>query len=121
MLLDTNVIIDFLRGKPEAVRFIRHLTAKPAISVVTVAEIFAGLRSQDEELAARGLFGQCKIIGLTPSIAETGGVAMRHFRASHGMDFADALIAATAEHHGLELATLNVKHFPMFPKLKPAY
>ena len=33
----------------------------------------------------------------------------------------DAIIAATAEHHGLRLATLNVKHFPMFPKLKRAY
>jgi len=32
-----------------------------------------------------------------------------------------AYIAATAEHHGLKLATLNVKHFPMFPKLKRAY
>ena len=31
------------------------------------------------------------------------------------------LIAATAEHHGLDLATLNVKHFPMFKRLKAAY
>ena len=30
-------------------------------------------------------------------------------------------VAATAEHHGLELATLNVKHFPMFKRLKAAY
>ena len=40
---------------------------------------------------------------------------------SHGIDIPDAIIAATAEHHGLRLATLNVKHFPMFPKLKRAY
>jgi predicted nucleic acid-binding protein len=40
---------------------------------------------------------------------------------SHGIDIPDAIIAATAEHHGLKLATLNVRHFPMFRKLKPAY
>jgi predicted nucleic acid-binding protein len=46
---------------------------------------------------------------------------MRHFHRSYGIDIPDAIIAATAEHHGLELATLNLKHFPMFPRLKPAY
>ena len=40
---------------------------------------------------------------------------------SHGIDIPDAIIAATAEHHGLRLATLNTKHFPMFPKIKRAY
>jgi predicted nucleic acid-binding protein len=45
----------------------------------------------------------------------------RVFAPSHGLDDVDAIIAATAEHHGLRLATLNVKHFPMFPKLKRAY
>ncbi len=49
------------------------------------------------------------------------GVFLRLYRSSHGLDMPDALIAATAEHHGLQLATLNVKRFPMFPKLKPAY
>lgn len=46
---------------------------------------------------------------------------MRHFAPSHGLDDLDAIIAATAEHHGLELATLNTKHFPMFRRLKRAY
>ena len=45
----------------------------------------------------------------------------KHYQRSHGLEFPDALIAATAEHHGLTLATLNVKHFPMFRNLKPAY
>ncbi len=49
------------------------------------------------------------------------GVFSRLYEPSHGLDDIDALIAATAEHHGLRLATLNVKHFPMFPKLKRAY
>lgn len=46
---------------------------------------------------------------------------MRHYRASHAIDLPDALIAAAAEHHGLTLATLNVKHFPMLNGLRRAY
>ena len=37
------------------------------------------------------------------------------------LDFPDAVIAATAMHHGLELVTLNLKHFPMFPDLQRPY
>ena len=55
------------------------------------------------------------------AIAARAGVFVRLYGGSHSIDDPDAIIAATAEHHGLRLATLNVKHFPMFPKLKRAY
>jgi predicted nucleic acid-binding protein len=44
---------------------------------------------------------------------------LRLYEEGHGIDDADALIAVTAEHYGLDVATLNVKHF--FPRLKPPY
>jgi predicted nucleic acid-binding protein len=47
---------------------------------------------------------------------------MRTYRQSHGgVGIADYLIGATAELHGAELATLNVRHFPMFPGLRPPF
>jgi hypothetical protein len=43
---------------------------------------------------------------------------MGEYRQSHsGIGLGDYLIAATALTGGLELATLNVRHFPMFPGL----
>ena len=54
-------------------------------------------------------------------IASRAGVFVRHYQASYGLDDIDALIAATAEHHDVKLATLNVKHFPMFAKLRRPY
>lgn len=45
----------------------------------------------------------------------------KNFARSNGLDDLDALIAATTEHHRLELATPNVRHFPMFKRLKAAY
>ena len=121
MLLDTCVVIDFLRGVGPATNFVGSLAEKPSISVVTVAEVFAGLKSQREEREARAFFDNCVLLPLLPRIAEAAGEYMRHLRGSHGVELGDALIAATAEDHGVELATLNVKHFPMFKRLKAAY
>jgi predicted nucleic acid-binding protein len=47
---------------------------------------------------------------------------MRSYRTSHsGIGLGDYLIAATAEVEGCELATLNVRHFPMFEGLQPPF
>lgn len=120
-LLDTCVAIDFLRGVRPAVAFVEAILTPPSISILTQVEVFAGLRSQREEMVARGFFRSCRILALDSPIATDAGSFLRNFGRSHGLDIADAIIAATALHHGLSLATLNVKHFPMFPKLKPAY
>lgn len=121
MLLDTNVVIDFLRGTELAVSLVRTLDAPPAISVITVAEIVAGLKNRRDEAGAQTFFNDSILLPVSSTIAQRAGVFARLYRASHGIDIPDALIAATAEQHKLPLATLNVKHFPMFPKLKRAY
>jgi len=47
---------------------------------------------------------------------------MRSYRRSHqGIGLGDYLIAATAEAEGLELATLDVRHFPMIEDLKASF
>lgn len=46
---------------------------------------------------------------------------LNQYRPSHGLDIIDAVIAATARVHGLELIALNLKHFPMIPGLKAPY
>lgn len=120
-LFDTNIVVDYLRGLGAAVAFATSLSSRPSVSVVTVTEVFAGVRRRQEEVAARAFFSQSSVAPVLPEIAERAGVFLRHYRSSHGVGFADALIAATAEHHGLELATPNVRHFPMFKGLRPAY
>ena len=67
----------------------------------------------DFGVARRALY-ENRVAGHVDSLFERHG-------SSHAVEIPDAIIAATAEHHGLKLATLNVKHFPMFPKLKRAY
>jgi predicted nucleic acid-binding protein len=120
-LLDTNILIDYIRRVPIAVAWVRALPRSPHISVISLLELHVGARSQREEKDIEVVCAPLKALPVTADIAKRAGSFMRHFGKSHGIDIPDAIIAATAEHHGLRLATLNVKHFPMFPKLKRAY
>lgn len=50
-----------------------------------------------------------------------GRLAQRYHASHGGIDTVDYVIAAAAESLGASLLTLNVRHFPMFPDLEPAY
>ena len=121
MLFDTTILIDYLRGQENARRLIEAYGRKPNISVASVLELYAGVRGRRDELQTEQFLAQAALLPVRTDIARSAGAFVRHYHASHGVSTMDAIIAATAEHHGLRLATLNVKHFPMFPKLKRAY
>lgn len=121
LLIDTNVLVDQLRGLKSAVAFARALPENTAISVITVAEIHAGLRSEQQHDRAAALIETYEILQLDAVSAQMAGNYLRKYAKSHSLDFADAAIAATAATHDLQLVTLNTKHFPMFPGLKKPY
>lgn len=121
MLFDTNILIDFLRQRSEAMDLLEAQEEKPCISAVSVLELYAGVSGRREEAAIERLLTQARLLSVTGNIAKRAGALMRVYRPSHTLEALDAIIAATAEHHELKLATLNAKHFPMFPKLKKAY
>ena len=119
-LVDTDIFVDFLRGYDVAVMFIQSNASRIVLSSIVVAELYAGAREEDlpglDDLPQ--LF---PVKSITTEIARSGGLLKAEYGRSHGLGLADALLAATARHHGLEFKTLNVKHFPMFPYLKPPY
>ncbi len=68
------------------------------------------------------LFEILSWVEIDTAIADAAGELTQRYRSSHsGIDTTDYLIAAAAESIGARLVTLNVKHFPMFPRLQPAY
>ena len=120
-LLDTCILVDVLRKNQAAIAAVVAFGGRPAVSPVSVMELYAGARTQREEKQLASLIDVFDVVDIEIAAYRRAGQLLKHFRLSHNLDFADALIAATAEQHGLKLATLNVKHFPMFPKLKPPY
>lgn len=88
---------------------------------MTAAELFAGARSEKQKNNVHLLLGGLVVVDFSIRHAELAGEYIRQYRASHAVTFADAAIAATAYIEKLQLVTLNVKHFPMFPGLKRPY
>src|SRR6266404_4211584 len=103
VLLDTDVLIDYLRGLPAARDYFKSLGAA-AVSVVTITEIISGIRD-DEESAVNDLFGTLQIINVDEHIAREAGRLRRKFFRSHHVETADALIAATSTLHRLQLGS----------------
>ncbi len=123
ILVDTDVLIAHLRGVEAARTWLRRArTEGPlAVSVVTVAELTGGMRSA-ERREVWALLAALRTVPATEVVARRAGELMREYRASHsGIGLGDYLIAATALSLGAELATLNVRHFPMIEGLQPPF
>jgi len=92
-----------------------------AASEVVRFELLAGVR--DEELEAlEQFFSALSWIPIDEGVArEAGFLARTHAKAHSGIGPADYLIAATARVLGADFLTTNVRHFPMFPGLRPPY
>ena len=113
VLLDTGVPIDLLRGRPATKAFLMEATrhAVPCCSVVSGAELCAGMRA-DEEAITMALLDRLVIYPVTRRIAEVAG-RFRQMTRSRRLEVADCLIAATAFIEGASLATGNIRDYPM--------
>jgi predicted nucleic acid-binding protein len=124
LLLDTYVLIDHLRGRAGAVNFLLAANERGddlVGSVVSRSELLRGMRPS-ERTRTEHLLTLVSWLEVTVAIADKAGELARRYRASHpGIDIADFLIAGTCDLAGAQLATLNVKHFPMLPGLERAY
>jgi predicted nucleic acid-binding protein len=121
VVLDTDVLVDYLRGLAVAGRYVDGLAAVPTCSEVTRIEVLRGMRSPERRTTERFL-ATIRWSAVDEEISGLAGELGRRFRRSHGgIGLADLVIAATAARLGIPLATLNVRHFPMFEGLEPAY
>lgn len=112
MLVDTDVLIWHLRGYATAARRLDQLP-RLTLSAVTWLELVQGMRNKDELNATKRMMAQRQaiILPLTEPITQDAIALLEALALGHGLQMADALIAATARHHGLHLLTGNVRHF----------
>jgi predicted nucleic acid-binding protein len=69
LLIDSDVLIDYLRGYPAAVSYLEDLTERQIVSVITVAELYTGVREGAERQALEELLETFEVISVSQSIA----------------------------------------------------
>lgn len=114
-LIDTDIAIDHFHGHQAAQDYFAETLAggeSLAISVVTLTELMAGMRS-GEEVRTEGLLNLFVLLEIDETVGRKAGEYLREFARSHRLELGDALIAACAAISGAELVTRNTKHYPM--------
>ena len=113
VLLDTSILIDFLRRKSKSDSlFVKLLQQKYQlnISIVTHTELFSGKTIWENEKLHLEIETLCSGLHMLPLETEISKKAGK-IRAQNNTTIIDAIIAATAINHGLSLVTLNLKDF----------
>ena len=118
-LLDSCVLIRHLRRHQPTTDLLTTLAMEGQVGIATISrlEIVEGMREHERERTMR-LLDSLICYPLDAAIADLAGEYIRRYRAKGIiLDKPDAIIGATAVHHGLVLVTYNPKHFPM-PELQ---
>lgn len=119
ILLDTSVVIDFLRRKDKKAALLTNILDEDlVISIATHTELFSGKGIWEKKESREKLdnfFTRVAVISLSVEISEKAGYIKAH---GYCPDLLDSIIAATAMDNECMLATLNVKDFKDIPGIK---
>ena len=117
ILIDTNIFIEIYRGNIAIANIVDNI---PEIAVCDVvrAELYYGARNKQDLQEIITDLEEFSVFPLTQQISELAVNFVKTYCLSHKLEFADALIAATAILHNVELYTLNLKDFVFIPNLR---
>jgi predicted nucleic acid-binding protein len=120
-MIDTDVLIEYLRGSDRAAKFLEGLEGDLIISAISVAELFSGVKGSAEMDALDQFMLAFQTIPIDDRLARQAGLIRQEYHPRHGVGLADALIAATALEEGAELFTFNRRHYPMVKDVSLPY
>jgi predicted nucleic acid-binding protein len=116
VLVDSDILIEVARGRNAEIvsKWVDLSNSDAAVlySPISVAELWAGARANEHD-ALNNLFRALTCIQIDEETGRQAGVYLRQYRRSHGVEVADALIAASAVASGAALWTRNRKDYPM--------
>ena len=116
VFVDSDILIEVSRGSNQEIisTWIELSNSDSAVlySPLSVAEVWNGARPNEYDVLNH-LFRALKCVPIDEVAGQRAGIYLRQFRRSHGVELADALIAASAVETGAELWTRNRKHYPM--------
>jgi predicted nucleic acid-binding protein len=119
VLLDSTVVIDLSRRRPEVVAYVGVRPGRDfLLHHVTAAEVLSGAKSKADLRSLDDLLERFAPAAPTREDFDHCLAFVRRLNLSHGIGWPDCLIAATALRLGVTVVTLNDKHFRAIRGLK---
>jgi len=119
IMLDTDILIDLIRGHPAALSWLGSLPVRPLVSGFAALELAFGSQNAVELANVSAFLAQFRI--LWPAEVEAAhSLEYARLKLSHGVGVLDALTAAIALRRRVPLGTFNVRHFGAIPGLATA-
>ena len=114
MTFDTDILIWYLRGNERARIFLADIPFEQRlIPAMVYFELLQGCRGVDELRTVRKFVAQnfSKVLHISEQVSHRALSLLDRYSVSHGLEAADALIAATALVNRQRLATGNPAHY----------
>lgn len=118
LVLDTDVLIELLRNRSEAIAWLDSISNKTVgVSVLTRMELVQGAQNRNEQDTITSVLDRYDVVHLTPIDSQRAMQWFESYYLSHGVEIIDCLIAASAIRLGVPLYTFNAKHYRPLPEL----
>ncbi len=111
IVLDTNILIEVLKGNRSIVEKLEKQNFEYCISSITVMELYFGALNKAELFTLKKFVKLFKIIELNDNISSISTELIFQYAKSHNLTIPDSLIASTAISENIKLYTLNLKDF----------
>jgi predicted nucleic acid-binding protein len=121
ILIDTDILIDAARNVKEAVNALQQVEQhqpSAAVSSVTQMELIIGCRDKNELRSLDHFLERFQILSVSEQISDTAIDLLKQYRLSHGLQIADALIAATAIVTDVQLVSKNQRDYRFIETLR---
>lgn len=121
IVVDTDIIIDYLKKRPPGAAFLKkaYLKYKIHVTSVTVYELLYGVQKSGKEKFIYRLLRYVTVVPFDDAAAKRAA-AIHYALKSKGMDIGvkDSFIAGICDAHKMPLLTRNIEHFKRIPDIK---
>ena len=110
VFLDTNIIIEYLKGNIEITERIKSFDGV-FINEIVIMELYQGARNKRELNYINKSIADFRVLKTTEQIVKFAKEILEKYTLSHNTKIMDAIIASTVYVYDLKLYTLNLKDF----------
>ena len=118
ILLDTNILIEILKGNEKTIQKIQSFSEELTISSISVMELYYGAMNKTELNKLEKFTSLFKIVQINEKISKTAVQLVKSYAKSHNLDIPDSLIASTCLTNDYLLFTYNLKDFKYIDEIK---